>query len=193
MKNYVVLYLYNEGNLYNEEKTREFQVMGGSLVFVHPLVAHMSTFDQKGTRKSIFEVEGEHLTVEFVLAHGHEVDVPDVSLEQRVKFGVLCALAFGLCNHNSRWTEWAKGWLSGTDRTSESAKEAESSEVTRVHDRIAAASTEAGRCAARAARALNRGDEWVAIRDSVNAVKEYRNANQKNLSLLEELAQKAIS
>ena len=51
-----------------------------------------------------------------------EVPLPSVSLTQRVRFGILCALA--VCP-SSKWgasfRQWAAKWLAGADRTAESA------------------------------------------------------------------------
>jgi hypothetical protein len=53
-----------------------------------------------------------------------EIPLPDVTLEQRIRFGILCAQkAFG--GKSELWDEWATGWLSGSDRSLESARAAE--------------------------------------------------------------------
>ncbi len=63
------------------------------------------------------------------------VDLPGVTIAQRVRFGILCALEV---YHEPSFVAWAQGWLSGPDR---SAAEA------------AARAAEAARAAAKAARA----------------------------------------
>jgi len=47
-----------------------------------------------------------------------ELPLPEVTTEQRVAFGILCAKE--VCK-DTEWTVWADNWLSGTDRTSETA------------------------------------------------------------------------
>jgi hypothetical protein len=55
-----------------------------------------------------------------------EIDVPVVSLEQRVKFAVIVALSV---YKDETFSMWAQDWLSGKDRTMESAKAAMTSAV----------------------------------------------------------------
>jgi hypothetical protein len=47
-----------------------------------------------------------------------EMPVPVVTLEQRVKFAILCAKR--VC-HDVTWNAWADAWLSGHDRTADAA------------------------------------------------------------------------
>ena len=51
----------------------------------------------------------------------HELELPQVSLEQRIKFGILCALE--VCQ-DAAFVTWATGWLSGADRSKEAARAA---------------------------------------------------------------------
>ena len=48
-----------------------------------------------------------------------EIPLPEISLIQKVAFGILCAKK--VCK-NKEWNAWADKWLSGVDRTTESAK-----------------------------------------------------------------------
>ena len=50
-----------------------------------------------------------------------EIPVMEVTMEQAVRFGVLCALVVGC---SAAFREWAAKWLSGEDRTSTSADDA---------------------------------------------------------------------
>ena len=50
-----------------------------------------------------------------------ELELPKVTLEQRVKFGILCALE--VCNDDN-FVKWAQNWLDGTDRSYDSANTA---------------------------------------------------------------------
>jgi len=47
-----------------------------------------------------------------------EVELPEITIKQRVKFAILCALE--VCN-NDDFTKWAKNWLSGKNRTAAAA------------------------------------------------------------------------
>ena len=48
-----------------------------------------------------------------------EIPVPQITTEQKVRFGILCALK--VC-HKARWVQWAHNWLSGRDRSASAAK-----------------------------------------------------------------------
>ena len=47
-----------------------------------------------------------------------QVDLPQITTEQRVRFGILCAKV--ICD-NPAWNAWADRWLDGSDRSQESA------------------------------------------------------------------------
>ena len=47
-----------------------------------------------------------------------QIPLPDVSDEQRIKFGILCAKQ--VCK-DKKWNSWADNWLSGQDRSTASA------------------------------------------------------------------------
>ena len=49
-----------------------------------------------------------------------ELPLPQITLEQRVRFAILCAKV--VCTDRG-WTRWADGWLDGTDRTAGTAAE----------------------------------------------------------------------
>jgi hypothetical protein len=53
-----------------------------------------------------------------------EMPLPSVTLEQRVRFAVLCALSVCEVPH---FVNWAEKWLSGEDRSAESARAASAS------------------------------------------------------------------
>jgi hypothetical protein len=82
------------------------------------------------------------------------VPLPEVTTEQRVRFGILCALA--VCDEPG-WRVWAERWLSGEDRTAEAAARAESELAAG-----AAARAEAATQAAWAAVEATWAAEWTA-------------------------------
>ena len=43
-----------------------------------------------------------------------QIDLPVISVEQKVKFGILCAAQF---SQSLDWLQWARNWWSGVDRT----------------------------------------------------------------------------
>ena len=67
-----------------------------------------------------------------------EIPVPDVTTEQRVRFGILCSTKV---YNDPTYTSWAGGWLSGKDRS--------------------AAAAEAAWAAAEAAEATSRAASWA--------------------------------
>ena len=48
-----------------------------------------------------------------------EIPLPEISFSQRIAFGILCGKE--VCK-NKEWNAWADKWLSGEDRTTESAE-----------------------------------------------------------------------
>jgi len=50
-----------------------------------------------------------------------EIKLPVITIEQRVRFGILCAKE--VCK-DKKWNIWADEWLDGTDRTNAAANEA---------------------------------------------------------------------
>src|SRR5271157_3531257 len=97
-----------------------------------------------------------------------EIPVPDVTTEQRVRFGILCSTKV---YNDPTYTSWAGGWLSGKDRSAAAAEAAwaaseaawasswavETAWASWAAVRAAEAAWAAARAAARAAEAA-----WVA-------------------------------
>lgn len=76
----------------------------------------------------MWEAEGEvalrvgHLKCGCVsLTTVREIDVPEITTEQRVRFAILCAKR--VCD-DPKWNRWADGWLSGEDRSATAAEAA---------------------------------------------------------------------
>ena len=82
-----------------------------------------------------------------------EMPVPEITLEQRVRYGILCAKAVYA---DPAWNRWADGWLDGTDRSAWAA--AEAAEAAWAATRAANAASNA----AWAARAANAASEAAA-------------------------------
>ena len=78
-----------------------------------------------------------------------QVDLPQITTEQRVRFGILCAKA--VCNDRA-WSAWADRWLDGSDRSQESAWAATEA-AARAAEAAWAAAEAAAETAARAAEA----------------------------------------
>ena len=79
-----------------------------------------------------------------------QVDLPQITTEQHVRFGILCAKA--VCNDRA-WSAWADRWLDGSDRSQESAWAA---------TEAAARAAEAAAWATEAARAVAETAAWAA-------------------------------
>ena len=81
-----------------------------------------------------------------------ELPVPQISFVQRVRFAILCAKKV---YKEKEWSKWANNWLSGKDRTEESAKSAKSAfsaaEITAELGFYATKSEESAFCAAKSA------------------------------------------
>ena len=82
-----------------------------------------------------------------------QVDLPQITTEQRVRFGILCAKA--VCNDRA-WNRWADRWLDGSDMSVAAAWAAEAA------DRAAWAAAWAAEAADRAAAAAARAAAWAA-------------------------------
>ena len=52
----------------------------------------------------------------------HQIPLPEITPEQRVRYAILCAKAVYT---NPRWLIWADSWLDGTDRAARAAAESE--------------------------------------------------------------------
>ena len=97
--------------------------------YTHPLIAVLMNPVHAGfssPRMWECETDGEHLHESLksgckTLTTLKEIPVPEVSLTQRIAFGILCAKE--VCK-DKVWNEWADKWLSGEDRTEESARDA---------------------------------------------------------------------
>ena len=92
-----------------------------------------------------------------------EIPVPEITLQQRVRFAILCAKQ--VCSDED-WNQWADAWLSGADRSREAAQAAEEA---------AAAWAQAADWAAQAAKAAawaeaSRAEAWQAA--SARAARE---------------------
>ena len=89
-----------------------------------------------------------------------EIDVPTITLEQRVAFAILCAKTV---YKDPKWNEWAERWLSGKDR-SEAAAEAAAANAEAAEAWAANAAARAAANAANAAAraAANAAEAWAA-------------------------------
>jgi hypothetical protein len=89
-----------------------------------------------------------------------QIPLPEVTLEDRVRFGIL---AVKKVYYNPRWTEWADDWISGADRSARSAKRAAAEAAWAAARAAAEAAWAAARAAAESARAAARA-AWAAAR-----------------------------
>jgi len=90
--------------------------------------------------------------------------MPQVTTEQRVRFAILCVLAV---YHDPEFARWAEAWLSGVDRSAESAQAAQSTML-----QIASLEELAAREAALAAEYAAKGEESSAAVDAARAAQD---------------------
>ncbi len=110
-------------------------------------------------KPKLWEAEGK-IVLEDILKCGckkltvvKEIKWPKITLEQKVEFAILCALAIG--GRSQAYLAWACGWLSGKDRTKKSA------------DAAADAAYDAAASAAASARKKTVRLDFVAIAHTV--------------------------
>lgn len=79
----------------------------------------------------LFEAEGEIEESDHGLKVGcrtltltKEIPIPKISIEQRIRFAILCTK---MIYNNSTWNLWADNWLSNKDRTAQTARMVEMS------------------------------------------------------------------
>ena len=91
-----------------------------------------------------------------------EVPLPQITLEQRARFGVLCARAV---YQDPTWNAWANDWLSGKDRSEaaaeQSALSAAASEAAKAKRATAAAWAAEEQSAASVAWAAAKAAAWA--------------------------------
>ena len=149
------------------------------------------------------EVEGENLT-DNGLKEGwtrmrivKELDIPKITRIQMVAFGILCALEV---NKNETFIKWANNWLSGKDRSKESAYDAYVSVyAANVSDSVSDYDYYAADAAARSAAAANADNaandsvsayDYSAARSAADAAAYYADRDEK-INLIE-IAKKAM-
>lgn len=97
------------------------------------------------TNPRLFEVECEVVSHDGlkggskIMKIEKELPLPEISLTQKIAFGIYCAMT---AHNEPIWSKWAKNWIDGTDRSTKAAKAAK-----------AAANTNAAANAANAAKA----------------------------------------
>ncbi len=100
----------------------------------------------------------------------YRIELPKISTEQRIIFGILCSMAV---YKNKKFTQWGKHWIDGTDRSwaaawaAAEAAEAAARASARASARAAAKAAWAARASARAAaeaaaEASARASAWAA-------------------------------
>ncbi len=116
-----------------------------------------------------------------------EVNVPQVSTTQRVAFGILCALEV---SKSASFVTWAGKWLSGVDRSRDTAY-ATADAANAVADAVDAAAAAAAYAAAAAAAAAAYSAVYAAA-DAVNAANDAAYAANDVIDF-PSLAQKALT
>jgi len=94
--------------------------------YTHPLIAvFMNPIHANFTDPQLWEAESSGYEKHEKLKSGsktlttiRKISLPEVSMAQRVAFAILCSME--VCK-NKKWLSWADAWLSGKDRSSDSA------------------------------------------------------------------------
>jgi hypothetical protein len=82
--------------------------------FDDPLLWECETTDENPLRDGQMKIGVRNLTTI------KKIPLPEVTNEQRIKYGILCALE--VCSYEKFYV-WAKKWLNGEDRTYQSAED----------------------------------------------------------------------
>lgn len=92
-------------------------------------------------------------------------DTPTVTIEQRIRFGILAALSVDR-GDSPQWTKWARGWLDGTDRSRNAAGAAAGAVALDARTAHAAHATRTAAWGARTAHAAHAAHAaaWAAVR-----------------------------
>jgi len=114
------------------------------------------------------------------------IPLPEVTLEQRVRFGILCAQEIPQPN---AWNDWAEGWLSGKDRNGEATWAAAGAAAKAAADTAAWAAAKAAAWAADAAAEA----AWAAARAAAKAAEKGKTINLIDIARRATMAQAAIA
>jgi hypothetical protein len=139
--------------------------------YTHPLLAVLlNPIHADFTSPRMWEAEGEIAKLDRGLKVGcvtlttvRELPLPVVTMEQRVRFAILCAK---VVYNDPAWNAWADRWLDGTDRTVSAAREAAeaAARATLAAAWVAVRATEAAEAAALAAEVAEAA--WAAAREA---------------------------
>ena len=125
-------------------KGKELCSNGWIHYYTHPLLAVLMNHSHANFKSpKLWEAEasGEILNEPFksgckTLTTIKEIPSPEVSREQKIAFGILCAKE--VCKGKA-WNKWADKWLSGEDRSKESADAADAANAADAADAANAA------------------------------------------------------
>ena len=84
---------------------------------IHGLFRNPRAFEAEARGNIKDDADGKTGCTELTLTKEIE-SVPEITLEQRLRFGILCAREV---YHEAKWVRWSERWLSGRDRSWESA------------------------------------------------------------------------
>jgi len=113
---------WGEGVEHTAPGTGELSGVGWLEAYTDPLLAVLlNPIHADFAAAHLWEAEGDVGKTDHGLKVGctrlktiKRLPLPEVTAEQRVRFGILCALE--VCQ-NTKWRKWAADWLSGKDRT----------------------------------------------------------------------------
>ena len=139
--------------------------------YTHPLLAVMlNPIHGNFINPKLWECEGEIGLNDRGLKVGckkltttKEIPLPNITLEQKVRFAILCGKQ--TCR-NKKWNEWADKWLNGKDRRKKAAANAAANSAANAAFYTAAAAANAAANAAFYAAAAYAADAYAADADA---------------------------
>jgi hypothetical protein len=116
--------------------------------------------------KRLFTYGDKYGFTMMMIPSGSEIDMPEITSNQRAAFAILCAK---MVYKEARWNTWADAWLDGTDRSVSAAWAASAASAARA---AAWAAASAAASAAKAAKADATAAAWAAKADATAAAKD---------------------
>ena len=166
--------------------------------YTHPLIAVlMNPIHADFTYPKLWEAEASGEVINKPLKSGcktlrtiKEIPLPEISRVQRIAFGILCAKEV---YDDEAWNSWADKWLSGDDRSKESAYAADAANAADAAAYAnAAAADDADAAASYAALAATLAAARAARADAAYSANAAHASAEKAINFIE-LAEKAMT
>ena len=144
--------------------------------YTHPLIAVlMNPIHADFTNPKLWEAEASGKIINEALKSGcktlttiKEIPLPEVSGVQKIAFGILCAKEV---YDDKAWNKWADKWLSGDDRSKETANAARNDATYYAVDYAATRAAYASANAAARAANANKSINFIALAEKAMTYK----------------------